>query len=87
MSTVAIYSTEQIYQAVRGALAELFQIESARVLPETRLFEELQIDSIDAVDLMLKLEKTVGRKISAEEFHAVRTVNDLVQAIDKLQRG
>ena len=87
MSTKVLHSPEQIHQLVRATLAELFEIEPARVSLETGLFDELKIDSIDAVDLLLRVERTIGQKISAEDFHSVRTVGDLVQAIMRLQQG
>jgi acyl carrier protein len=86
MSTIVLHSTEQIHELVRATLAELFAIDPARVSLETGLFDELKIDSIDAVDLLLRVERTIGQKISAENFHSVRTVGDLVHAIARLQQ-
>ena len=48
------------------------------------LYEELDIDSIDAVDLIVELKAYTGRKIGPEDFKNVRTVGDLVTALDKL---
>ena len=51
-------------------------------------FAELfEIDSIDAVDLIERVRRHIGRKVSPEDFRSVRTVGDLVQAIERLQRG
>jgi acyl carrier protein len=86
MNTTVIYSPAEIHDLVRAALAELFEIDPARVSLGTGLFDELKIDSIDAVDLLLRVERTIGQKISAEDFHSVRTVGDLVQAITRLQQ-
>lgn len=87
MNTATTENPTRIFELVRASLAELFEIDPTRVTPETGLFDELNIDSIDAVDLMLKVERTLGRKIAAEEFHSVRTVGDLVQAIARMQQG
>jgi len=86
MNTTVIYSPAEIHDLVRATLAELFEIDPARVSLGTGLFDELKIDSIDAVDLLLRVERTIGQKISAEDFHSVRTVGDLVQAITRLQQ-
>jgi len=78
---------EQIYEAIRSALMELFEIDAERITPEARLAEDLEIDSIDAVDLMDRLKRFTGKKIGAEDFRSVRTVNDLVGAVERLVRA
>jgi acyl carrier protein len=75
---------EEVLEQVKTALVELFEIEPDRVTPSARLNEDLEIDSIDAVDLMDRLRRQTGRKISAENFRSVRTVDDLVTAVHAL---
>jgi acyl carrier protein len=77
---------QQIYARVRGALIELFGLDPARITPEARLADDLDIDSIDAVDLAEHVKRTTGHKLSAEDFRAVRTVSDLVSAVQRLLR-
>jgi acyl carrier protein len=72
---------------IRAALVELFEIEPGRISPDARLNEDLEIDSIDAVDLLDRLRRQTGRKISAEEFRTVRTVGDLVDAVHALVKA
>jgi len=78
-------SREQIYAMVRDALAELFELEPARITLDAHLNDDLEIDSIDAVDLIDRLKKATGKKMSADDFRSVRTVNDLVLTIERLQ--
>lgn len=52
--------------------------------PDTHLFEELDLDSIDAVDLAIKLQEMTGKRIKPEEFKSVRTVGDVVAAVHAL---
>ncbi|MBK6597090.1 MAG: acyl carrier protein [Proteobacteria bacterium] len=78
-------SREQIYALVRDALAELFELEPARITLDAHLNDDLEIDSIDAVDLIDRLKKATGKKMSADDFRSVRTVNDLVLTIERLQ--
>ncbi|WP_437881874.1 acyl carrier protein [Pseudomonas sp. LRF_L74] len=72
---------EDIFATLQGALVELFELDIERVKPEANLYEDLEIDSIDAVDLIDHIKRQTGRKISAEDFKAVRTVNDVVEAV------
>lgn len=75
---------EEVLDQITAALVELFEIAPERITPEARLNEDLEIDSIDAVDLMDRLRRQTGRKISAEDFRSVRTVGDLVDAVHTL---
>ena len=75
---------DEILEQIRASLAELFELDPARITLAARLNEDLEIDSIDAVDLLDGLRRQTGRKISAEDFRSVRTVGDLVEAIYRL---
>ena len=79
-----MHDKDAILSELRATLVELFELEAARVVPEARLYEDLEIDSIDAIDLMDRLRRQTGRKITIESFRSVRTVDDLVGAIHKL---
>lgn len=74
-------STDDIYAHVRQLLIELFEVEPAKIRPEAQLNKDLEIDSIDAIDLVLKLKDFTGRKIKPEEFKHVRTVGDVVNTV------
>jgi acyl carrier protein len=78
---------DEVLGQIQAALAELFEIEPDRITSEARLSEDLEIDSIDAVDLIDRLRRQTGRKISAEEFRTVRTVGDLVDAVYALVKA
>jgi acyl carrier protein len=77
-------SQEEIYNKVVSVFGELFEIDSADITPESNLYEDLDIDSIDAVDLVIELRKMTKKKIQPDEFKAVRTVQDIVDQIEKL---
>ncbi len=79
-----MHDTEAIFNELRATLAELFELDPARITSDARLSEDLEIDSIDAIDLMDRLRRQTGRKISIESFRSVRTVGDLVHAIQAL---
>ena len=76
---------EAIFQQVKETLVELFELEPADIKPETTLYQELDLDSIDAVDLVVHLQNQTGKKIKPDDFKSVRTVQDIVDAIEKLQ--
>ncbi|WNN45985.1 MULTISPECIES: acyl carrier protein [Winslowiella] len=77
---------QEIYQEVSGLLVTLFEVDADDIQPESRLYEDLELDSIDAVDMVVHLQKRIGRKIKPETFKTVRTVQDVVDAVDQLIR-
>ena len=72
---------DDIFNTLRDALVELFELPPERVTLDANLYQDLEIDSIDAVDLIDHIKRQTGKKIAAEEFKAVRTVNDVVEAV------
>ena len=77
---------ETIYQEVCVLLTRLFEIDPQDITPEARLYEDLELDSIDAVDMIVHLQKKTGKKIKPETFKSVRTVQDVVDAVELLLR-
>ncbi|MEZ9522856.1 acyl carrier protein [Enterovibrio norvegicus] len=77
-------SKTQVFEQVRDALVELFELDPADIMLETHLYQELDLDSIDAVDLVVHLQNLTGKKIKPEEFKSVRTVQDVVDSVVNL---
>ncbi|HCH02906.1 MAG TPA: acyl carrier protein [Vibrio sp.] len=75
---------DEVFSKVQDAFVELFEIDADDIKPESKLYQELDLDSIDAVDLVVHLQKLTGKKIQPDEFKAVRTVNDVVDAVVEL---
>ena len=87
MSTPSqVDDSREIFGTIRAALVELFGLEPGRITLDARLADDLEIDSIDAVDLVDHLKRTTGHKLSAEDFRSVHTVGDLVLAVRRLLR-
>ena len=72
---------DDIFNTLGDALVELFELEPERVTLDANLYQDLEIDSIDAVDLIDHIKRKTGKKIAADEFKSVRTVNDVVEAV------
>ena len=77
-------SRVDLHQQLTGYLETLFEIPPERVTMEARLVEDLDLDSIDVVDLLVKLRELTGRRVKAEDFKSVRTVGDVLDSIEKL---
>lgn len=72
---------DDIFHTLRDALIELFEIEPERISLDANLYQDLEIDSIDAIDLLDHIKRQTGKKIAAQEFRAVRTVGDVVEVV------
>ncbi|MFY4259257.1 acyl carrier protein [Achromobacter xylosoxidans] len=77
---------DEIFNTLRDTLSELFEIEPERITPEANLYTDLEIDSIDAIDLIDHVRRHTGRKLDANDFRSVRTVEDVVQAMCQKQQ-
>jgi len=75
---------QQILEQLKAILADSFEIIPEQVTPEANLFEELGLDSIDAVDLAIKLQEMTGKRIKPEDFKTVRTVGDVIRTVHML---
>lgn len=74
-------SKEQISEYLNASLREMFEIPAEEIHAEARLYEDLDIDSLDAVDLVIQLRDHTGVKVQPEQFKDVRTVGDVVDAV------
>jgi acyl carrier protein len=79
-----MHSHDEILAQIRSTLVELFQLDAADITPQARLYEDLEIDSIDVVDLMDEVQRHTGNKVTPEDFRSVRTVGDLVAVMQRL---
>jgi acyl carrier protein len=73
-----------IFLQLKDILVSTFEIDADDIQLESHLYEDLDIDSIDAVDLMVQLRELTQKKIKPEDFKSVRTVQDVVNAIEAL---
>lgn len=80
----AKFSREQIQEELKNILVNDFEIAESKIIPEANLFEDLDFDSIDAVDLAVRLQDYTKQKISPDNFKQIRTINDVADAIENL---
>ena len=79
-----LLSRDEIYLKLVGYLEELFEVPASKVTITSRLYDDLDLDSIDAVDLVVKLQQFTNRKFKPEEFRSARTVGDVVDRVHSL---
>ena len=69
---------------IKNILPVDFEVDVATLTPETNLFTELDLDSIDAVDLVVRLQQETGKKVNPADFKEIRTLGDVTKAVSKL---
>ena len=79
-------SREAIFAQVRKILVELFEVDADDIRPDARLYEDLDIDSIDAVDMVVEIKRFTGRRVNPEDFKSVRRIDDVVTAVERLMQ-
>jgi acyl carrier protein len=74
-------SKDQLQVWVVDLLAEMFELDKTELTAESNLYADLDIDSIDAVDLAVKLKQLTGKRLQPEVFKTIRTIGDVVDAL------
>jgi acyl carrier protein len=67
---------------VKGIVVELLGVDGDKVTPEARFREDLEADSLDLVELIMKIEEEFGGEISDDEAQKITTVGEVVTYID-----
>ena len=80
-------SRDEIFAQLKNELCTLFELKPEQVTAHARLYDDLDLDSIDAVDLAVRLQEITKKRIKPEQFKAVRTVDDVVDAVEQMLRA
>ena len=72
---------EEILATIKEIMVDLFEIDGQAIKLEARLYEDLDFDSNDAVDMIVKLKEMTGKTIKPEDFKTARTIGDVVEAV------
>ncbi len=75
---------EQVLEKLREWMEDLFEITPEDVQLDANLANDLDIDSIDAIDLVVKIKELTGKQVNPEDFKNVRTVQDVVTVIQNM---
>jgi len=75
---------QEIFLKLQEVLADSFRLDPSAITLDSHLFKDLDLDSIDAVELAIQLQDFTGRRVKAQEFKEVRTVGDVVATIHRM---
>ncbi len=77
-------SREEIVSHVNKTLIDEFEVPEDVIAPEKRLREDLELDSLDAVDMIVALEQGLKIRVDEEEAKQIRTVGDIYNFVEKM---
>jgi acyl carrier protein len=77
---------EDILAAIHEIMVDMFEMDPAAITLEARLYEDLDFDSIDAVDMIVRLKQVTGKMVKPEDFKTARSIGDVVEAIVRLMQ-
>lgn len=73
---------EEIFNKLKGILSTEFEVEESKITSEAKLADDLDLDSIDSIDLIGKMKDFIpGGKVDPAIFKTVKTVQDVVDAL------
>ncbi|MBD9356330.1 acyl carrier protein [Methylomonas albis] len=75
---------EDVFSTLRQLMVEMFELTAEDITLEANLRQDLDIDSIDAVDLMVRLREITGKRINPEDFKNARTIQDVVDTVYRI---
>lgn len=75
------FSRDQIERHIHQVLIELFEVDETELTGSAHLYDDLDIDSIDTIDLLIELKKIIGKDIDPAAFKSAQTINDVVDVI------
>ena len=75
---------QDIFEKLKAILVDTFELEPDDVTLSSNLYEDLDLDSIDAVDLIVKVQEYVGKRVQPDDFKSARTVEDVVKIIESM---
>ncbi len=82
-----MYTRDEITKKITEIIEELFEIPAEKIQPTSRLYQDLDLDSIDAVDLIVKLQEMIGQRVEPQQFKSVRTIDDVAQVIESILKA
>jgi acyl carrier protein len=75
---------QDMYSQIAEYLVSAFEVPRDLITPDADLVDKLNLDSIDAIDLMVRLQEITGRKVAPDDFKSVRTIDDVLNLVQRM---
>jgi acyl carrier protein len=71
----------EILAQIQRTMAKMFDMDLAVITPEARLVEDLDLDSLDAIELAVKMQEMIGARVDEAALRKMRTIADVVDLV------
>jgi acyl carrier protein len=78
---------QEILDKVREMMIEMFELDAETVTLQAHLMDDLDLDSIDAIDMVVKLQEITGKRVDEERLKQIRTVEHIVDLVEAQLAG
>ncbi|CAG7857358.1 hypothetical protein MCAMS1_02151 [biofilm metagenome] len=75
---------DDILAEIKTIMIEMFEVDDSKITLAASLYEDLDFDSIDAIDMIVRLKEMTGKAVNPEDFRSARTINDVVDVVEKM---
>lgn len=75
---------QELITRVNEVMVEGFELDPQELKPEAKIVDDLELDSLDAIDMLVYLEEKINIKVDPERFRQVRTLNDVYDVVDEV---
>ena len=75
---------QQLIKEVNEVMIDGFELDPSQLRPDAKIVDDLELDSLDAIDMLVYLEDKIKIKVDAESFRTVRTLDDVYTVIEKV---
>ena len=80
---IGLLSKDEVFEKLKEVLTTGFGLGREQLAPTARLVEDLDLDSLDSFDLMVRLEQETGEEIKEDELKSIQTIEDIVDVIHR----
>ena len=77
-------TNEELFSKLQDVLVSEFDLPKEKVTLEANIVDDLDLDSIDAVELIVKMKPYLNGKIEPSAFKSVKTLQDVVAVLAPL---
>lgn len=76
----------ELHSRIADAMAEMFDLDRSAIIEGARFVDDLDLDSIDAIDMAVRLQELTGKRVPEDDLRSIRTVGDIVDLAERLIR-
>ncbi len=77
---------QSLIEEINQVMVEGFELDPDQLTPQARIVDDLELDSLDAIDMLVFLEDKIKIKVDAETFRSVKTLDDVYNVVEKVMK-